>query len=252
MPRLPDPDFEIFLKDPNAILLKYQGLIQAIVHIYVEQGMFSPTQKEDVIQSVNLEILRKIPSLQRHYNGSALLRTYFSAIVRNICLQLKRTTGSPLLLIRNDMESDVEGGRQHDRYSIQQARDVFEAILVQLGPVLPKLLICLKLRYRYPLTRRDIQRWWPACGGREKARLLEMFGGDYGNMIDKEIHPLIVPYFNAAEGKVSGADALRKWQASKIQKILKLLQEAIPGSSFDEESLQILFEDYLSPFLLRE
>lgn len=252
MPRPPDPDFDLFLKDPHAILLKYQGLIQTIVYFYVEQGMFPPHQKEDIVQSVNLEILKRIPSLQRHYNGSALLKTYFSAVVRNICLHLGKRAATTTVPIRSLPGSDVEGGRQPDRYSIQQAREVFDAILAQLGPAVPKLLICLKLRYRHPLTRQDILRWWPGCGNREMNSLLAMFAGDYGNLIDKEIYPMIVPYFNAAEGKVSGDDALRKWIASKILRILDLLQTSIPGGSFDEESLRILFEDHCSPFLLRE
>ena len=252
MSRLPDPDFEVFLEDPHAILLKYQGLIQTIVYFYVEQGMFPSDQKEDIVQSVNLEILKRTPSLQQHYNGSALLRTYFSAVVRNICLHLGKRPATTSVPIRTLPGGDIEGGRQLDRYSIQQAREVFGAILVQLGPVAPKLLICLKLRYRHPLTREEILRWWPECGNREMSSILTMFAGDYTGLDDKEIYAMIVPYFNAAEGKVSGNDALRKWIASKILRILDLLQTSIPGGSFDEESLRILFEDYSSPFLLRE
>jgi DNA-directed RNA polymerase specialized sigma24 family protein len=252
MSRPPDPDFELLLKDPNALLLKYQGLIQTIVYFYVDQGMFSLNQKEDIVQSVNLEVLKRIPSIQQHFNGSALLKTYFSAIARNICLHMGKKFVMKPIPLQLLPGGDADGGHQTDRYSIQQARSVFGAILVQLGPYEPKLRICLKLRYRHPVTHEDILHWWPECGNREMNNLLAMFGGDYRHLEDKDIYPMIVPYFNAAEGKVSGNDALRKWTASKIQIILKLLQTAFPGSNFDEEVVRILFEDRSSPFLLRE
>jgi DNA-directed RNA polymerase specialized sigma24 family protein len=252
MSRPLDPEFELFRKDPHSLLMLYQGLIQSIVYFYIEQGMFSVHQKEDIVQSVNLEILKRIPSIQQHFNGSALLRTYFSAIVRNICIHMGKKYVVKPVPLHSLPGGDADGGLQTDRYSIQQARSVFGAILVQLGPYEPKLRICLNLRYRHPLTREDILHWWPGCGNREMNNLLAMFGGDYRHLEEKEIYPKIVPYFNAAEGKVSGNDAMRKWTASKIQIILRLLQTAFPGSNFDEEVVRILFEDRSSPFLLRE
>lgn len=252
MPGPPDPDFELFLRNPHAILLKYQELFANVVQFYIERGMFPPDQKRDIVQTVNLELLEKIPTISEHYNGSALLRTYLVAIVRNTCIYLGDRARTPPIPQRSVTADDADKTLLTDRYSLEQAREIFRVILVQFGPVLPKLLICLKLRYRHPLDRRDILRWWPDCGNRELTRILAFFDGDYIKLRDREIYPLISPYFNAAEGKVSGTDSLRKWTQSKIEKILGLLEEAIPGSSFDEENMRILFEDYLSPFLLRE
>ena len=253
MPGPPDPDFEAFLNDPHTILLKYQGLFAYIIRFYISSGLFPPDAKEDMLQTVNLEILERVRTIRQHYNGSTLFRTYVAAIVRNICLAEARKGRESHPPHRSLVRGvDVEDPASTDRYSLQQGREIFRAIMLQLGDTGPKLLILMKLRYALPFTREDIVAWWPSCGNREMRMLLEAFGGDYGTMTEKEKYLRISPFCNAAEGRVSGPDALRKWVVWQMRKIHRLLKRAFPESSFDDQDLRALFEDYHSPFLLGE
>jgi len=248
----PDPDFLILQTDPKGLVLAYQGMVEIIVRKYVWSGMFSDESYADVVQSVNAELLERIHGVQANYNGSTLVRTYVSAVIRNICLKLhkKGTYGKPVdtpvterLLAPVDMV---------DRYSIDQARRAYRAIMQLYRQDLPKLIICLKLRYHIRLERKDILRWYPECDPVVISQLMAHSRAHPVQMMDKDTYAFVTPIFNAAEEKTNSPDALRKWTASKIVEILDLLNSSIAHAAFDEESLRILVEDYFSPFLLKE
>ena len=84
-----EKDIALLHSDPTALVLKYQETIRFIAEQYVRSGMFSPGDTEDVIQSINEGLLERIPAIATHYNKTATLITYLSAIIRNICLQLR-------------------------------------------------------------------------------------------------------------------------------------------------------------------
>ena len=71
-------------------------------------------------------------------------------------------------------------------------------------------------------------------------------------MNEYEIYEAVTPIMNKYEGKSNSADALRKWTLSKIQEIIRILNGKPPRFNFDKETLQILIEDYFSPFLERQ
>jgi RNA polymerase sigma factor (sigma-70 family) len=252
MSTVSDPDFELFRNDPHALLLSVQGLVGSIVRIYIESGMFPLSEKADIVQSVNLELLERIPAIRENYNGSALLRTYLTAIVRNICLRLAQRAAQRRRRIQTVPDDLEDPSMQVDRYSIEQVRVIFRAVVRQFGEQSPKLVICLKLRYRQPLYRPDIVDWWPNCRKRDLNKILAIFGGNYEKLTDKQVYTRATPMFNVVEGRINGEDALRKWTAEKIDEILGILNTTYPEAAFGEDVLGLLFEDSVSPFLLKD
>jgi DNA-directed RNA polymerase specialized sigma24 family protein len=246
-----DPDFELFLADPHAFLLKYQNVITTIVRLYVKWGMFKEHETADLIQTVNLGLLERVENIRENYNHSTLLKTYISAIVRNICLRQWQKDTKRALAMRKLEGGERDISEQVDRHSIEQSRILFSAVVKQFGRRAPKLMICLKLRFRQPVTRSDIMAWWPGCRRADVRKFLEKFGENFEKMTDLEVCAAATPYFNAAEQKVNTNDALRKWTAMRIEEMLQALNGAIPGAAFNEESLKVLFEDSISPFILQ-
>jgi hypothetical protein len=217
--------------------------------------MFSVEEFDDTVQNVNEALFQKLQRIREQYNGSALVKTYVSAIIRNICLKLHEAKGrEPRSTPLNEhMEADPEEFDErslHPRF-IEHARGLFRAILVQFDhkDQLPKLLLYLKLRYRLILSADDIQRWYPRCGRSDLDSLLESFGRPYEQMEDREVYRIFTPVANKAGGKLNSDDAIRKWTRTRIEEILELLNGSPATSSFDEESLGLLVEDYFSPFL---
>ena len=248
----PDPDSHLLQTNPKGLVIAYQGMVETIVRKYVGSGMFSSESYPDVIQTVNAELLDRIYRIQANYNGSTLVRTYVSAVIRNICLKLHKTGMYVNSLDPPLSEKLLTPVDMVDRYSIGQARRAYRAIMQQFGRDLPKLTICLKLRYQIGLERKDILRWYPECSSVSISQLIAHFGTHPIHSTDKDTYAFVTPIFNAAEQKENTPDALRKWTASKILEILDLLNSTIDHAAFDDESLRILVEDYFSPFLLKE
>lgn len=246
-----DPDFLLLRTDPKGLVLAYQKMVEAIVYKFVRTGMFSVESSADVVQTVNAELLERMPKIQANYNGSTLVRTYVSAVIRNICLKLrqKRQFGYPVDPPVSDNLLAV--GELIDRYSLGQAKSAFWAILQQFGRDLPKLNICLKLRFHISLVRNDIILWYPACDEKIVSGLVARFGTHAANLNEKETYAIVTPIFNSVENKNNSPDALRKWTDSRITEIVGLMNDSIPNAKFEEESIRILAEDYFSPFLLK-
>jgi hypothetical protein len=122
----------------------------------------------------------------------------------------------------------------------------------QFGRDLPKLNICLKLRFHICLERGDILLWDPRCNDDIVSQLLTRFGTIAVQLNEKETYAIVTPIFNALENKENSPDALRKWTNSRISEIVDILNNAIPTATFDEDSIRILVEDYFSPFLLKD
>jgi hypothetical protein len=248
----PDPDSVLLQTDPKGLVLAYQGMVNTIVRKFIGSGMFSGESHADVVQSINAELLERIYKIQVNYNGSTLVRTYVSAVIRNICLKLhkQRMYRKPVdPLVTEKLLTPVG---MIDRYSIGQARRATWAIMQQFGRDLPKLTICLKLRYQIALKRKDILRWYPECSPVVISQLMAHFGAHPVHETDKDKYAFVTPIFNAAEKRNNSPDALRKWTALKILEILNLLNSSIAQAAFDEESLRILLEDYFFPFLLKD
>jgi len=217
--------------------------------------MFAPGEADDVKQAVAEGLLKRMESIRVHFNGSTLVRTYLSVIIRNICLEIRRTTGlGPQTVLGMPDDESLSAGASEgpvNQALIGEAISTFKAILVQFGSNTPKLQLMLKLRFRLPVSTADILKWYPGCTRENLDSLLSAFGGNYESMPDHEVYRSMTPVMNEAEGKLNSSDALRKWTSAKIAEVLELLNGSPPVSTHTEETLKILVEDHVSPFLLR-
>jgi hypothetical protein len=247
-----DIDTTLLRSDPQGLVLRYQGMIRIIVRKYVASGMFDHASFEDVVQSVNTALLRNIARAQVQYNGSTLVKTYISSIIRNICLQLHHIEERQMPTERFDENDFPRPNHIEERLAIAHSIAVFRAILQQFDHhgKLPRLLLCLKLWYRIPLDAGDVLRWNPQCNAADLHTLLSSFGTRYERMSHRDIFGVFTSFANKASKKDNSDDAVRKWTHEKIAEILELMNGSPPTASFDEESLGALVEDYFSPFLL--
>src|SRR5450759_2544730 len=83
-------EIELLQNNPASLLLIYQQVISVIVQVYLRSGFFQGESKEELVQYINEQLLDRMDKIRAQYNGKALLRTYLSAVVRNICAELLR------------------------------------------------------------------------------------------------------------------------------------------------------------------
>ncbi len=237
-------DVELLQSDPHRLILRYSDTVRVIVKKYISLGMFQPSEFDDVVQTVLESLLRKIPSMQRQYNGTVLFVTYLSSIVRNVCLALRKSSTRRVRTTRlHEMaasDSEVMGDvRLIDEYVKRLTK-----ILLLYDRKLPKVLFGLKLWYRLPITLADLQSWYPAGAESDRGLILRSFGTYYEHMRDSELYWRASPVLNRLEGKSTKPDSLRRFVAMTIRDILSLMNGSPPRYRFDEDSLSVLIEHY--------
>lgn len=240
-------DISLLRTDPHGLLLRHQETIRIIVKIYIDSGMFSHNDFEDLVQQVNVRLLEKMPVIQANFDGSCLFRTYLSQVIRNACLNLHdRDTRQPRF---SHLEGAGIASREepHSRLLIEHDARVLMAILDQFNTQRPKLLLCLKLYYRIPIGRNDVLDWWPHCPQNRIEYLLTTFGEFFGDIPESELYERIQPLFAEMERKSGPADSLRRWVDEKINQIIRLLNGSPPDASYDRKTLGILLEYAISP-----
>lgn len=247
-----EKDIELLRSDPQALVLKYQEMLKIIVKKNINIGMFNASEFEDVVQEINIALLKKIPAMQVQYNGMALFKTYLSVIVRNICLKLhsKETRGSEVEI--KEPGSIFDRDSIEERSMIEDEIERFETILNLYHRNRPKLLFCLKLYFRIPIARNDILLWYPRCGLSDQATLMKHFGKKFDDMGDVEVYTIVTPILNRNENKSNSVDALRKWTDSKVHEIIDVLNGTPKEANYTPDALKVLVDDFFSPFLLRK
>jgi hypothetical protein len=245
-------DIDLLKSDPRKLIVSYQGTIRIIVSTYIRSGMFDAADFNDIIQHLNNELLEKVPRIQQQYNGTSLFRTYLSNIIRHACLNLHQKKQRKPVFVGFADSFLTPGSNEIDRrHLIEHDVLTLRAIIQQSHSERPKLVLCLKLMYRIPITRKDILDWWPACSEHDLSTFLKAMDGEARRLTDKRAFELARPLMNSAESNTSSADAFRRWTDERILGILELLNGSPPTSAHNKETLGILLDDFFDPFLLK-
>lgn len=231
---------------PDELIAKYQEIIRIIVKKYIATKMFRAGDFDDIVQMVNEDILRKIGTIQRQYNGTALLKTYFSAIVRNSCLKIYQKQCREVKMLLLEEEDPVEEETVTNKLEIDQDLQRLERILGYYQKKQGRVVLCTKLYFQIPIDRRDILGCFSDCSEEDIGRLLQYFEFGQERRTSKQVYHIITPILNRYERKNNTEDAVRRWTEDKIEAIIKLLNSAPRRSKYDKETLKILLERHSS------
>lgn len=234
-------------KKPRTLLSHYQSIIEVVVARFISRGYFSKEEREELIQEVNLQLLeKKLQKIQEHYNGSVYLRTYFSKVVYNTCLEIARQKKRrPELVDATVLQN--KASRELNAYEQTLIKDEmlrFEAILKGVRKQRAKLELCLKLLVRIILKTIDIQ-WYVAPKTNVEINIIKRhFFQQYDSLTDTEIFSLVIQLFNKLEGKQNDGDSLRRWVMNQIDRMIKILNGDPPMSKHSRDSIKVLMRLY--------
>ena len=261
-----DNEYETILlhTDPHAFLLHYQNLISIIVKKYISKRMFTTAQYKDIIQTINTELLERMPSIQQNYNGTALLVTYMTIIVNNICKKTythqKQTYNA--VSLQDIIDEDTIQKQAYNAVTLQDIIDedtisTENAIIIQeevkkLGAILQtygreknKIILMLKIFFRLPITLHDITRCYHKVLLEHAQALLDEITENYEQRSDVEVFSHVASFVNIYEKKETHSDSLRRWTQRMQDEILVLINGASSKQTHTKETLEILFENYL-------
>ena len=239
-------DVKLLREQPRELIVRYQDIIQIIVKKYIASKMFHASDFEDVVQAVNEDLLRKSERIRDQYNGLALLRTYFSAIVRNSCLKIydkrKREIRTSPLGDEDPIVEETATMNLAIGYDLERLKRIFKYYHKKRG----KVILCVKLYFRLTMNKEDIIACFPACSEDDTLSFLGHFGTHYERIDSKDIYRIVTPLLNKYEEKSNTVDAVRNWSEVRIREIIQILNGNKGESSYDKESLKTLIEKYFS------
>ena len=239
-------DEQLLAEKPDELIIKYQEIIRIIVKKYITTKMFHAADFDDIVQMVNEDILKKIGNIQRNYNGKALLKTYFSAIVRNSCLKIYQKQCREIKMLSFEDGDSAEEETVTNQLEIEYDLKRIERILGYFEKKLGRVLLCAKLYFQIPIERKDIVRCFAVCSEEDVTMLLGYFSFSQEQRPLKQVYHIITPILNRYEGKNNTEDAVRRWTEDKIEEIITLLNSAPRCSKYDKETLKTLLDKYFS------
>jgi len=234
-------------ENANKLLTHYQFIIEASVAKFISRGFFQPQEKSELVQQINLDLLeKKIKKIQEQYNGSVFLRTYFSKVVYNLCLEIARSKKrQPKILDLDDLYNTATPSISAlDQLAINDELLRLEGILKGLYPRKEKKILSLKLLLRIILKELDLTSFSHPETISEINNIRKHFFKNYEDLSDKEVFSIAVRLFNKFENKSNDGDSLRKWTQILADKIISLLNGSPPLSRHDRVSLKILMRLY--------
>lgn len=207
---------------PRTVVLIYRRYIEKfIVYKHTNQS-----DREDLFQEVLTRLIEdKIYKIQKKYDFGfkkvSSFTSYFMVAVRNIYIDIIRERNVRPLTSGDVREIDDVPDKHGEKTMIN--RLVLNEELVKLQTILllfyksrARLELCLKLKFRIPVTKEDIGRCFPNC--REED--IEILAQDFTLTRDKRVFEKILSVFNHHEARENKSDTLRKWINVKIDEII--------------------------------
>lgn len=244
-----EKDVELLHTAPQQLIVKYQGLFRGIVVRYRTCGLLRGAEPDEILQVVNLEMLKKVESIRQHYDGRSFLRTYVAQAAVNACLKYARDQKKVEQVEMSDDITPVAPASVVAQLLIQETKEDFRTILRLFGRRLPKILLFLKICYRLPIAEHDVLSAYPRCRKQDLQPFMKQVRGEYTEATDAQLLEDLAPCFNGFERSSTTPDGYRRWMNERVLEICDLLNGDPPVSSFDRGTLRILVEDYFMPFL---
>lgn len=241
---LNDKELDLLYNNSNDLLIHYQFVIQIIVSKFIKRGFIHISEKDDFIQVINENLLIKIPKIQQQYDGSTLLKTYISVIVRNICLEEIRKQAKDQTSEIDDCDNKIIADERSDYLVIvNQEINRLNVILRLFYDKRWKLEFCLKVIYRISLVIDDFLKYCTVCNSSKIKELINKINPPK-EIPEKDLYIEIQPFINKCDNKNNSSDAIRKWLKLQIDNVIDLINGKTNKSYYNRESIQILFEKY--------
>lgn len=236
-------DIKLLNTNPNQLVVKYQSIIQIVINGFINAGYFRLQDRDDIVQYVNEELLKKIDKIKAQYNGKVMLKTYMSAIIRNICLGRIRKGRNYKKEIPEEYLNENKTEDVLNKMIIEQEIDKVGKILSLYSKQQNKIELILKLIFRIPLVPDDFYKYNNEILYADFKQIIDIINKGL-NMTNTEIFKLITPVLNKYENKKNSIDSTRRWVGMKIEELICLMNGNPPTSGYTKETFQILIEKY--------
>ena len=235
-----DTDVRFLREDPGKLLIRYQPVIRIIVKNLAYQGYLPKRDISDLMQDVNRKLIERLPRISEQYTNKSKFRTYFSVVIRNLCLEEFRK----VRIVSEPQAEIYEQTSQEsatDQLTIRQEYERLKRAFRLFGREENALWIVLRCLADLEVTPDQFSGFEMEPDGTKKIHLAEMVNGAM-QLQKREKMEALSTVFNQLEKKPRTADALRKWTSSRLDELLVLMNGKPPRSAYTLEILYILME----------
>ncbi|MFA5815176.1 MAG: sigma-70 family RNA polymerase sigma factor [Bacteroidales bacterium] len=235
-----DIDIKFLREDPEKLLIRYQPIIRMIVKNLAFQGYLPKRDINDLIQDVNRKLIERLPRIRDQYNYKSQFKTYFSVVIRNLCLEefrKVRFVAEP----QSEIYEQTAAETSTDQLVIRQEYERLHRALRMFGRERPAVWIVLRCFADLPVTPDEFL-GYDLDPGADLRIQLAAHVNDTIQLQKREKMEVLSTVFNQLDRKPRTADALRKWSSSRLDELVILMNGKPPRSAYTVEILYILIE----------
>jgi len=235
-------DITLLRNNKNEFIIRCQKIISIIVKQYIAKRMFSSANFDDIKQSVTLELIKRLPLIEKNYNGTVLLHTYVNVVIMNICLRIYENESSgavPLILSEHRMLSDENA---EDRILISNELERLKIALKLFHSQQFKILVCVKVYFSIPITSLELRQCFPGITINDHYHLLNAFKNPHPSGEEFINFSLLTTMLNKYGQASATEESVRRMTLAYIQKLLHLMNGNPPSRAHTKDSLKVLLE----------
>ena len=233
-------DVKYLREQPEKLLLRYQPVIRLIVKNLAFQGYLPKRDISDLIQDVNRKLIERLPRIRDQYNNKSQFRTYFSVVIRNLCLEefrKVRLVEEPYAEVYEQTATESST----DQLIIHQEYERLHRALRLFGRERNGLWIVLRCISDLSVSPDDFTGFELEPDAECRIGLARQVNETL-QLQKKDKMEVLSLVFNQLERKPRTADALRKWSASRIDELIVHMNGRPPRSAYTLDILCILIE----------
>ncbi|KAA3633186.1 MAG: sigma-70 family RNA polymerase sigma factor [Bacteroidetes bacterium] len=236
---------------PERLIEAYQPVIEIIVSSFFKKGFFNSKDKMDLVQEINLQLLEsKIEKIKAHFNNSVKLRTYFSKVVYNTCLEIARKNPPKSPDDPGNILSNTPDNYRNPMQELALKEETLRlhGCLLALPKSRLKATLCLKAIAKIPFDQQDIQFLQSPKTEPEILSIKENLFANYSHLQLKEVFGLIADLYKKIEGKSTEGDSLRKWTNQLLDRFIYIMNGNPPHAAYSRETMKTLLQYYFAEY----
>jgi len=235
-----DLDIKLLLEDPGRLLVRYQPVIRTIAKNLAFQGYLQKRDISDLIQEVNRKLIERLPRIRERYNYKSQFKTYFSVVIRNLCLEEFRKVkfvAEPQPEIYEQTAAEFTS----DHLVIVQEYERLCRAIRMFGSEQGAIWIALRYFACLQVTPENFLGFELEPDLDTRIRIAEQVN-ETAEMQKKDKMEVLSEVFTHLERKPRTADAIRKWSSSRLEELVDLMNGRPPRSAYTVDILYILIE----------
>lgn len=253
-PNLETLDITLLRNNKNEFIIRCQRIISIVVRQYIAKGMFAETEYRDIKQSVTLELIKRLPLIERNYNGEALMVTYVNVVIDNICLRIHETEGSMIKL--KPMNEEWNLTQENIDNSVLSNEHVAKDLLIaneleRFTLALNfffvrryKIVVFLKTYFSIPITSEELRGCFPNISTDDLEPLVYVFDKQLQSTIEFANIGFLTALMQKYEQTAVSEESVRRLTLRYIEKLIRLMNGDPPIRAHTKDSIKFLLEHY--------